>query len=559
MPIILSSDKTQLTSFRNKSAYPLYLTIGNIPKEIRRKPSKRAYVLLAYLPTTRLEHVTNKASRRRQISNLYHACMSRILEPLQAAGVSGIFMTSGDSFTRRNHPIFACFIGDYPEQVLCTCVTTGQCPSCPKPRDELGDYTQDEVPGFRDLEKVLDALDSFEDDPGGFLKTCAEAGIKPVVDPFWKDLPYAHIFRSITPDILHQMYQGVVKHLIGWVTTACGPEEINARCRRMPPNHNVRHFLKGITSLSRVTGQEHDQMCRILLGLIIDVPLEGGMSNTRLIRAVRTLLDFLYLAQYPVHTDATLELLEDALQRFHNNKDIFIDLGLRDSFNLPKLHFAQHYIDYIKLYGTLDNFNTEYTERLHIDLAKDAYAATNHKDEFMQMTIWLERKEKIFRHQQYIQWRLKGSPPPESVDWTPPGLELDRMLQVAKHPTVRGVHLQTLANQYGAIHFRESLARFIALSNDPGLTRAQLEQALWGVRLPFQKLPVWHRVRFLRTDPVTQCLYTADSIHCQPERLNARGTMIPGRFDTALINDGTGEDIGMEGITHFHGCQCSSN
>ena len=100
MPIILSSDKTQLTLFRNKSAYPLYLTIGNIPKEIRRKPSKRAYVLLAYLPTTQLENVTNKAARHRQISNLYHACMGKILQPLQDAGLSGIFMTSGDGLTR---------------------------------------------------------------------------------------------------------------------------------------------------------------------------------------------------------------------------------------------------------------------------------------------------------------------------------------------------------------------------------------------------------------------------------------------------------------------------
>jgi Plavaka transposase len=67
IPILLSTDKTQLTTFRNKNAYPLYLTIGNIPKEIRRKPSLRAYVLLAYLPTTRLENVTNKAQRRRMI------------------------------------------------------------------------------------------------------------------------------------------------------------------------------------------------------------------------------------------------------------------------------------------------------------------------------------------------------------------------------------------------------------------------------------------------------------------------------------------------------------
>src|SRR6202041_763924 len=37
IPIIISSDKTQLTLFRNKSAYPVYMTIGNIPKDICRK------------------------------------------------------------------------------------------------------------------------------------------------------------------------------------------------------------------------------------------------------------------------------------------------------------------------------------------------------------------------------------------------------------------------------------------------------------------------------------------------------------------------------------------
>jgi hypothetical protein len=108
-------------------------------------------------------------------------------------------------------------------------------------------------------------------------------------------------------------------------------------------------------------------------------------------------LGFLYLAGYPVHTDETLELLDDALARFHEAKKIFVDLGIRDSFNIPKSHFAQHDVMFIRLYGTTDNFDTAYTERLHIDFAKDAYVATNHKDEFTQMAKWLERKEKMFR------------------------------------------------------------------------------------------------------------------------------------------------------------------
>ncbi|KAJ7475314.1 hypothetical protein B0H11DRAFT_1608947, partial [Mycena galericulata] len=157
--------------------------------------------------------------------------------------------------------------------------------------------------------------------------------------------------------------------------------------------------------LSRVTGQEHDQICRFLLGIVIDIPLPDNLDAGRLIRSIRGLLDFLYLSQYPVHSGETLSQQDDALKRFHDNKDIFIDLGIRSNFNLPKLHFLRHYTSGIKRFGTTDNFNTEYTERLHIDLAKDAYRATNHKDEYPQMTQWLERKEKILLHAKFIHWR----------------------------------------------------------------------------------------------------------------------------------------------------------
>ncbi|KAF8869819.1 hypothetical protein BD779DRAFT_1479404 [Infundibulicybe gibba] len=46
IPVIISSDKTQLTTFCGKQAYPVYLTIGNIPKDIRKKPSRHAQVPL---------------------------------------------------------------------------------------------------------------------------------------------------------------------------------------------------------------------------------------------------------------------------------------------------------------------------------------------------------------------------------------------------------------------------------------------------------------------------------------------------------------------------------
>jgi hypothetical protein len=60
----------------------------------------------------------------------------------------------------------------------------------------MGDYVRHQNPGLRNLDQILEALNSFDDDPGQFLQTCATAGIKPVVDPFWKDLPSAHVVKD---------------------------------------------------------------------------------------------------------------------------------------------------------------------------------------------------------------------------------------------------------------------------------------------------------------------------------------------------------------------------
>ena len=69
-------------------------------------------------------------------------------------------------------------------------------------------------------------------------------------------------------------------------------------------------------------------MCRILLGLIVDMRTLKGTSAIRLIRAVRGILDFLYIAQFPSQTDQTLALLTESLSTFHDNKEIFEELGI---------------------------------------------------------------------------------------------------------------------------------------------------------------------------------------------------------------------------------------
>lgn len=523
------------------------MTIGNLPKDIRRKPSRRGWILLAYLPVTRLEHLPSQAARRRATANLFHACLRDILEPLKDSAERGINLASGDGIIRRCHPILACYCGDYPEQVLIAGVSTGDCPKCTIPRHHLG--SSDTPAELRDLDAILDILALIDVDYTRFTRACKEHRFKPIYKPFWQEHRHVNIFIALTPDVLHQLYQGVLKHLLAWIRIACGDAEIDARCRRLPPNHNIRIFMKGISKLSRVSGTEHNQICRFLLGILVDIPLPQGFNSARLLGAVRAILDFIYLAQYPCHTSTTLQLLDDALARFHENKQIFIDLGIRTHFNIPKIHSLRHYIHMIRLFGTTDNYTTEYTERLHIDLAKDAYRATNHKDEYYQMTQWLERQEKVQWHGNFVEWRRTTGQHPVEPERIPPDMDYLRVVKMAKHPSAKSASFSNLVRDYKATHFVAALSRFIVRGNQPQLTVTQLERAASTIFLPVWSVPVYHSIKYHAVNALghEETSTTVDAIHCHPERRDRKGRVVPGRFDTALVNVDDGQKIGIRG------------
>ena len=512
----------------------MYLTIGNIPKDIRRKPTRRGQMLIAYIPTSRLECMSNKSARRRALSNIFHFCMKSLLDPIKVYGETGIAMLGGDGIWRRCHPIFAVFIGDYPEQALVTCTFNGRCPKCLVHHKELGDYSTSPP---RDYGAALETFHLANRDVHLFNSACREANLKPVFHPFWESLPLLDIFLSITPDILHQMLQGVMKHLITWLTSpgAFGTAKIDARCRSLPPNHHITTFVKGISVLSRVTGYEHKQMCKIILGLIMDISLPSGGDTARVIRTARALLDFLYLAQLPSHTSDTILCLEESLARFHDNKAVFIDLGVRRQFNYPKVHSLLHYQSSITLFGTTDNYNTEQTERLHINTTKDAHRATNHKDEFPQMTTWVQRREKVEQHILFVAWRQRAQQEDgRNSEPIGPPKPVPRAVRMSRNPSLKAISFNNLTDKYGAFGFQDALADFIARTNHPEASATALRALAEDTLLPFRSVPVFHKIKFVSTRDSD----IIDTVHVRPDQRDARGHLIPARFDTVIVSGG---------------------
>ena len=187
--------------------------------------------------------------------------MCDVLQLIFKPGKNGVTMISDDGVWRNCHLIFANFVGDYPEQALMTCTYNGQCAKCSITPDQLGKY-QTFLPHLQSLAIKIYLLADKE--AHMFHMACHKTGLKPIYHPFWKSLPLANIYLSITLDILHQLLQGVMKHLIRWLVCIFSPTEINVWCCAILPNYNIMLFIKGIT-LSHVSGHNHKKICSILL------------------------------------------------------------------------------------------------------------------------------------------------------------------------------------------------------------------------------------------------------------------------------------------------------
>ncbi|KAH9939740.1 uncharacterized protein BXZ73DRAFT_43384 [Epithele typhae] len=546
--VIIASDKTQLSVFSgDKQAWPVYLTIGNISKTVRKSPSRRAVVLLGYIPVSKLLCFPEK-ERALQGYRLFHYCMSLLLKPLIEAGINGVEMVCADGVVRRIHPVLAAYLADFPEQCLITCCKQNRCPTCIVEADQRGEPL-DSL--YRDPTTTKAALNNPVTD-----KRFTNEGLHHVPEPFWANLPYANIFACIAPDLLHQLHKGVFKdHLVKWVSTDL-EDEVDARMARVPPYQDLRIFKRGISKIKQWTGNEYRQMERVFVGVASGL----HASHPRVLVCTRAILDFIYLAHLPRHSTTTLTLLRDALATFHANKQVFVDLGLCPHFNIPKLHWLIHYLDSIINLGPCDGLSTDISERLHIDFTKLAYRASNRRDYLKQMVTWLTRREKVRYLQSYFRWAENSTSstttsnlpishtlyPDEALPTAAPFIPSDGAGEdaetwlISRTPGLGVQSGQHIQSQMGAPSFEQALSSYLQSTSPIPLRLPNLLSSSYGL---YKQVTT-----DFKAGPFSLEQQRTSRIRASPA-MNAS----PSRYDTVLISTGWRKHSGLT----LHDCRAA--
>ncbi|KAG1842449.1 hypothetical protein C8R48DRAFT_679004 [Suillus tomentosus] len=355
VPIILGSDKTPVTrTTGGLEMHPLFITIGNLDSEVRSKATLRAWRCIAYMPIAKFRVHPDYQSILQ--ARLWHKCVDLVCANLKIAAKNGCFMPDPSRYIRY---VFTPLIAhaNFGDGVLYP------------PR--TGQHT------LRLIYEISQEADPWDLDK---FQKAAKA--------FFAD------------------------HPLNWIKETVGKPELDARFMVQHKRVGTRHFTKGVTHVNQMTGREHRDIQRTIVASI------AGVAPPRFIRAIRALVEFIYLSQNPVHSPDSLQSMAQALSDFHVFKDAIVDAearrgkkGVKEDFFIPKLELLQSFGGTVERLGTLMQFSADMTEHLLITHCKHLFGRTNRRStDFTEQCVRiLNRQESMELFNLYALFYSRGA------------------------------------------------------------------------------------------------------------------------------------------------------
>lgn len=384
----------------NRVAHPLLISLADIAMDFRMKASNRAFVLLALLPVPKFIH-KNKGIRGVLESRLVHECIDDVVKPLKKAAEIGIMMSDPLGWRRYCFTPLVGAIVDTPEALLYAGVGGKTSPTTMAMYKQFGDPFRHEPRTASTTLAQLMHIESTVDpwDLDSYFPAAKQFRLNGVHRLFWRDWPLAEPSLFLTPEPLHHWHKMFWDHDIKWCIQAVGATEIDFRFSILQPHVGFRHFTEGISSLKQVTGREHRDLQRYIVGVVA-----GAVSRDFLI-AIRAAMDFRYLCQAEEVDDECCNRIQAALDEFHAHKSAIVDADARvgkgnrpiSNWYIPKLEMMQSVVPNIRANGAVIQFSADVTEHAHITEIKNPARAGNNQRYEAQICRDLDRTDKLRR------------------------------------------------------------------------------------------------------------------------------------------------------------------
>ena len=214
------SDETQLTIFSgDEKAWPVYVTIGNILSRTRNSQTKMPILprpLLPVPPKLSHESVSADEIERQMNADALLGVFDLILTPLQEIANDGAVMDCVDGKTRLCFPILSAWIANHAEHSLLNRISSKSCPQCEVPATELGQDPQNIYEPRNYAPYAQKPWDYEQTQDTHIADYFHEIGMK-IDSNIFSGLYRINPADLHEPDLLHNIYLGLFKHMIKWI------------------------------------------------------------------------------------------------------------------------------------------------------------------------------------------------------------------------------------------------------------------------------------------------------------------------------------------------------
>jgi hypothetical protein len=418
-------------------------------------------LLLALLPVPpKLSHESVRAdeTQRQMNADALQAVFDLILAPLQQISKDGTVMDCADGKTRLCFPILSAWIADHAEHTILHGITSRSCPKCEVPATELGQDPRNTYKP-RDYTHYAQKTREYKQTQATSIADYFhQIGVK-IDRNVFSGLYRVNPADLHKPDLLHNIYLGLFKHMMKWVEGFLKKHKrqqaFDDIWKELPPYPGFGVPKKAYREVTQWQGKEMRN-----LGRCISAVFASSLRNPdstqqlpfkRALQCVSSLIDFTLMTQYRSHTPETLHYMELYLRTFHRTKDIFLefrttkavrtqaerqDRELRERmanahrtavgtgsaakrrrpagevrieranqwaeliqrenhFNFIKMHYLNHFVQHVRRFGSVPMYSTDIGELAHKEQIKEGYRRSNKNEAARQILAHYNRQHAI--------------------------------------------------------------------------------------------------------------------------------------------------------------------